>query len=80
MIWAVGISIIASALFLLFGIAHILDFSRFTDLIQHPNLITSSDILNCIMTGVPALFLLAGVFEIVVEVIKRYRKPKSSGQ
>ncbi|MGA2158958.1 MAG: hypothetical protein ABSG90_07050 [Dehalococcoidia bacterium] len=69
--WAVGFSIIASALFLVLGIAHVIDFSRFYYLILRPGLATSTDILNAVMSGVPALFLLAGIFEIVAQIIKR---------
>jgi len=69
--WAVGLTIVASILFVILGLSHIIDISRFGNLILHPGLATSTDILNGVMSGVPALFLIAGIFEIVVEVIKR---------
>jgi type III secretory pathway component EscU len=75
--WAIGLSIVASVLFVILGLSHIIDINRFAYLILHPGLSTSTDILNGIMSGVPALFLVAGIFEIAVEVIKHNSRSKS---
>jgi hypothetical protein len=75
--WAIGISVAASVLFVILGLSHIIDFDRFTYLILHPGLATTTDILNGVMSGIPALFLVAGIFEIIVEIIKRKSPPKS---
>ena len=69
--WAVVVSVLVSIIFVILGLSHIVDFGRFAYLVLHPGLTTSTDILKIIMSGVPALFLVAGIFDIIVEVIIR---------